>query len=128
MTRLAPDRLGRAIQVVRFAGFLVETTTHLLDPIAGGVETYDGLPAGLRAFWVSLTILDPLTVLLLLFRKRVGPVLGVVVILADITANCTVFLTFGGSVLFGIVNQTVFAAFLLITAPALWRWFRADHA
>ena len=34
-----------------------------------------------------------------------------------------VFATVGGNPLFGVVNQTVFAAILLATAPILWRWF-----
>ena len=85
------------------------------------------LPAGLYAFWVSLTVLDPLTVLLLLFRKRAGVVLGVVVNFADITVIWTAFLSIGGNLLFGVV-KTVFAAFLLITAPVLWRWVWADLA
>lgn len=79
-------------------------------------------------FWVSLTILHPLTVLLLLFRKRAGVVVALVVILADIAVHWTVFLTIGGNPLFGVVNQTIFAVFLLITTPTLWRSFRIDPA
>ncbi|HMR50699.1 MAG TPA: hypothetical protein PKE40_15665 [Arachnia sp.] len=125
MTRVTSDRLRLAIQVVWIAGFLVGTTSHVLDLIAGGVDTYGAFPPALRAFWLSLTVLDPLTALLLLLRKRAGIILGVVVILTDIAVNWTVFFTIGGNPLFGVVNQTLFAAFLLVTAPRLWRWFRA---
>ena len=54
-------------------------------------------------------MLDPLAVLLLLLRKRAGIVLGLLIILADITVNWTVLLTIGGNPLFGVVNQTLFA-------------------
>ena len=127
MRRLTVDRVGRIVQLVWVAGFLIGTTTHLLDLIAGGVDTYGGFPAGLRVYWISLTVLDPLTVLLLLLRRRSGVVLGLAVILSDITVNWTVFLTIGGHALFGVVNQSLFAIFLLATAVLLWRWMRPDR-
>ena len=85
------DRVRLVILVVWIAGFLVGTASHVLDLVAGGVDTYGGFPIALRAFWLSLTVLDPLTVLLLLLRKRAGIVLGLVVILADIAVNWTVY-------------------------------------
>ncbi|PJJ55378.1 hypothetical protein [Compostimonas suwonensis] len=125
MTGSTADRLRLAILVIWIAGFLIGTASHVLDLIAGGADTYGEFPTALRVFWLSLTALDPLTVVLLLFRKRAGIVLGLVVILADIAVNWTVFFTIGGNPLFGVVNQTVFAVVLLATAPALWRWFRS---
>lgn len=50
---------------------------------------------------------------------------GVVSILTDIAVNGTVFLTIGGKALFSLVNQTMFAVFLLATVRALWCWFRS---
>lgn len=123
MTGTTDDRLRMAILVVWTAGFLVGTTSHVLDLIAGGADTYGAFPSALRAFWFSLIILDPLTATFLLLRKRAGIILGVIVILSDIAVNWTVFFTIGGNPLFGAVNQTVFAVFLLTTAPVLWRWF-----
>ncbi len=125
MARSTADRLRLAIQIVWIAGFLIGTASHVLDLIAGGADTYGESPTALRVFWLSLTALDPLTVLLLMLRKRAGIILGLVVLLADIAVNWTVLFTIGGNPLFGVVNQTVFAVFLLATAPALWRWFRS---
>lgn len=125
MTRPTSDRLRLVIQFVWIAGFLIGAASHVLDLISGGADTYGEFPTSLRVFWLSLTVLDPLTALLVLLRKRAGIVLGLVVILADITVNWAVFFTIGGNPLFGVVNQTVFAVFLLATAPALWRWFRS---
>ncbi|MDR6866581.1 hypothetical protein J2Y69_001174 [Microbacterium resistens] len=125
MTRTTSDRIRSAVQVVWIAGFLIGTASHILDLIAGGTDTYGGFPPALRAFWLSLTVLDPLTALLVLLRKRAGIILAIVVMLTDIAVNWTVFFTIGGNPLFGVVNQTLFAVVLLATAPALWKWFRA---
>lgn len=132
MSRPPAHRAGRVIQAVWIAGFLVGTTTHVIDLILGGSGTYDEFPAGLRAFWVSLTVLDPLTVVLLLLRKRAGVVLGLAIILVDIAVNWTVFVTTDNLGVFGVINQTLFAVVLLLTARPLWRWMprpaRADGA
>lgn len=121
--REAPPRLHLVILVVWIVGFLIGTVTHVLDLVAGGWDTYAEYPLALRLFWVSLTILDPITATLLALRRRVGVVFGVVIILVDIAVNWTVFATLGGNPLFGVVNQTLFAAFLLTTAKPLWNWF-----
>ena len=115
-------RFGRAVQLVWIAGFLVGTTTHVIDLVAGGASTYEGFPTALRVFWMSLTLVDPLAVVLLLLRQRAGIVLGLAIILADIAVNWTVFATIGGLSIFGVVNQTAFAVFLVATSAPLWRW------
>lgn len=75
-------------------------------------------------FWISLTVLDPITAALLVMRRRAGIVLALVVILTDIAVNWTVYLTIAGNPLFGVVNQTLFAIVLVVTTPTLWRWFQ----
>lgn len=72
---------------------------------------------------MSLTVLDPIIVVLLLLRRRTGIVLGVAVILIDIAVNWTVFTTIGGNPVFGVINQTLFATLLVTTAHLLWHWF-----
>lgn len=117
------------IQAVWIIGFLIGTTSHVVDLAAGGLETYAEFPTVLRVFWVSLTILDPITVILLALRRRAGIVLALAVILSDIAVNWTVFLAIADSPLVGVVNQTLFAAVLFSTAPVLWRWFATqEHA
>jgi len=104
-------------------GFLVGTTTHTVDLIIGGLNTYSGFPLGVRLFWVTLTILDPVTAALIIFRRRSGIVLGVSVMIADIAVNWTVFATVGGIALFGVISQSLFAALVFVTARLLWLWF-----
>jgi len=120
-------RLGRAIQLVWIAGFLVGTVTHVLELVAGGFDTYGEFPPALRLFWVSLTLIDPLAALLLLLKRRTGIALGLAIILTDVAVNWTVFLTIGDHSLFGVVTQSVFAVFLLATAVPLWRWMRINR-
>jgi hypothetical protein len=124
MAPATSDRAGRVIQVIWILGFLIGTTTHVIDLVSGGLDTYAGFPTPLRAYWISLTLLDPVTVILVFRRRRAGVVLGLAVILSDIAVNWTVFLTIGGHPLFGVVNQTVFAIVLVATAVPLWRWMR----
>ena len=115
-----------AILAVWVVGFLIGTASHIIDLVAGGTETYAAFHVGLRVFWISLTVLDPLTAALLIMRRRVGIVLALAVILADIAVNWTVYLTIADNPFFGVVNQTIFAIILLTTTPILWRWFRPE--
>jgi hypothetical protein len=104
-------------------GFLVGTTTHTADLIIGGVDAYSGFPLGVRLFWVTLTILDPATAVLIICRRRSGVVLGSAVIIADIAVNWTVFAVVGGLSYFGVISQSLFALLIVVTARPLWRWF-----
>ena len=119
---LGPTPL-RVIQAVWVLGYLVGTTTHVADLVLGGSEPYAGFPTAVRVFWVSLTVVDPLTAVLLMLRRRLGVVLGVVVILVDLAVNWTVFATFDGLSPFGLINLTLFGAVVLATARPLWRAF-----
>ena len=124
MTALvASARALRVFQVLWVLGFLVGTTTHTADLILGGVNAYSGFPLGVRLFWVTLTVLDPVTAALIIFRRRSGIVLGSAVIMADIAVNWTVFVMVGGLSIFGVISQSLFAVLILVTARPLWRWF-----
>ena len=118
-------RTLRVLQTVWVLGFAIGTTTHIADLVFGGTAVYAGFPDLLRLFWVSLTVLDPLVILLVLVRRRAGIYLGIGVIVADILVNWTVLLTLGGISWFGVINQTLFALFIGVSAPFLLRWFRA---
>jgi len=119
----ASARALRVIQVVWVIGFLVGTTTHAADLIVGGLNAYSAFPVGVRLFWVALTILDPVTAALIIFRRRSGILLGGAVILADIAVNWTVFAVVGGLSAFGNISQSLFAVLIFATARPLWVWF-----
>lgn len=116
------------ILVVWITGFLVGTATHTIDVISGGTQTYADFPAGVRLFWLSLTILDPLTAALLLLRRRMGIIAALSVMTVDVTVNWTVMTTIGGISLFGVVCQSLFAAVLFGSAKTLWSWFQETPA
>ncbi|OUE24153.1 hypothetical protein [Clavibacter michiganensis] len=128
--RRDPERAPRVVRVLWIAGFGIGigTATHVLDLAIGGADVYAGFPAALRAFWISLTVLDPLVILLLARRRRAGVALGIAVILADIAVNWTVLATVGGIPAWGAVDQTLFAILVVATAPALLRWWRRPEA
>lgn len=117
------DRALRIVRLLWVLGYLVGTTTHVVDLVLGGTEVYAGFPTAVRLFWVSLTVVDPLVIVLLLLRRRAGVVLGVVVIVVDVAVNGTVLATTEGLSPGGIVNQSLFAVFVLVTARPLWAWF-----
>ena len=119
----ASARALRVLQVMWVLGFLVGTTTHTVDLILGGVNAYSNFPLGVRLFWVTLTILDPATAALIIFRRRFGIVLGSAVIIADIAVNWTVFAVVGGLSLFGVISQSLFAVLIVVAARPLWIWF-----
>ncbi|MEF2977673.1 hypothetical protein [Subtercola sp. YIM 133946] len=119
----ASARALRVFQVIWVIGFLVGTTTHTADLIVGGLNAYSAFPLGVRLFWVTLTILDPATAALIIFRRRSGIVLGIAVIIADIAVNWTVFATVGGLSSFGVISQSLFAVFIFVTARSLWIGF-----
>jgi hypothetical protein len=119
-----PTRRIRVLQGLWIAGFAVGTTTHVADLAIGGADVYAGFPTAVRLFWVALTVLDPLVIVLVLLRRRAGLVLGVAVMLADIAVNWSVYLGIGGIAIWGVVNQTVFTVFVLASARALAGWFR----
>lgn len=110
-------------QILWVIGFLIGTTTHTADLILGGVDVYGGFPPGVRLFWVTLTVLDPITAVLIILRRRAGIVLGIAVIVADIAVNWSVFVLLGGLSWFGVINQSLFAVLILATARPLWIWF-----
>lgn len=116
----------RIVQAIWVAGFLIGTGTHIADLIVGGTGAYEGFPPGARLFWTALTVLDPTVVVLLLLRMRAGIVIGVMVILADIAVNWTVFALVGGLSLFGVVSQSLLAIFIVSTMGILWSWFKGS--
>jgi hypothetical protein len=115
-------------QILWVIGFLIGTTTHTADLILGGLDVYGGFPPGVRLFWVTLTVLDPITAVLIILRRRAGIVLGIAVIVADIAVNWTVFVLLGGLSWFGVINQSLFAVLILATARPLWIWFAQSSA
>ena len=122
--RRAPSSDGVArVLAVWVAGFSIGTIFHVIELLTQGSDVYGNMPDFVRVFWVSLTIVDPLVVILILLRLRAGIVLGGTVMVADVAVNWTVALSVPGAVGPGLITQPLFLLFVLITAPRLWRSF-----
>ncbi len=115
--RLSKTRL---IVTIWAAGFVIGTIARSIDLIIGGLNVYAGFPELVRWFWISLTVLDPLVVILLAFRARAAAPIAVLVVIADLAVNWSVFYVVGGLSLFGVITQTLFGAFVFLTAAHVW--------
>lgn len=123
--RRAPSNNGvTLVLAVWVAGFSVGTITHLIELLTQGFGVYGNVPVCVRVFWVSLTLIDPLIVIMLLLRLRAGIWLAIVVMVADVAVNWTVALSIPGATGPGLITQPLFLLFLLSTTPLLWRSFR----
>jgi hypothetical protein len=101
------------------------TIVHIVQLAVAPTGPYPGTPAWLAAYFVSLTLWDPLAAVLLLRRRRAGLRLGCVVLVTDAIANG--FANYGlptGSPLgrVGHAVITLLALGAVLTAPALSRW------
>ena len=119
-------RPTRVVAAAAVAVLAYGTAVHVVQLVANGGDPYPALPGWLRAYFVSLTLLDPLAAVLLARRRRSGVVLAVAVLVTDAAANAwanyaldpAVGLT-AGRVGQGVV--TLLAVALLLATPVLWR-------
>ncbi|MBS3182962.1 hypothetical protein [Leucobacter manosquensis] len=115
------SNVTRLIVAVWVVGFTVGTITHTIDLVTGGLNVYAGFPMPVSWFWISLTVLDPLVVVLLILRSRAVVPIAVLVMAADVTVNWSVFFTVGGLSLFGVISQSAFGAIVFITSSHVWQ-------
>ncbi|MFP4164334.1 MAG: hypothetical protein ACLFQB_10520 [Chitinispirillaceae bacterium] len=87
---VSEDLSGRFITLVLVSAFLIGTATHTADVIKQGFLGYSkiGDVSGFyNCFWTSLLFVDPLIVVLLLFKRWAGAVAAFIVIAADVAVN-----------------------------------------
>ncbi|GGM54447.1 hypothetical protein ACFFX1_50960 [Dactylosporangium sucinum] len=111
--------LGAQVAVLTYGGVV-----HVVQLATGGWPPYGWAPPWLAAYFVSLTLFDPLAAVLLLAARRAGVVLAATVLVTDAAANgwATYVLHTGGTT--ARVAQaviTLLAVGALVTAPWLWR-------
>jgi hypothetical protein len=103
-------------------GFLAGTYTHARGILAHGFLATP-VPFAIGLYWDTLTVLDPLTVLLLWWRPRLGLWLAVAIMGSDISVNTWVYLAgyFGAPtarmVPLSLFEQSLFGLFVFLTAP-----------
>ncbi|WP_246612634.1 hypothetical protein [Paractinoplanes bogorensis] len=67
--------------------FAYGTGAHVVQLLVGGLNPYPAMPRWLAIYFVSLTVLDALAVVLLWRRPVLGLVLGCVILATDAAAN-----------------------------------------
>jgi hypothetical protein len=121
----------RFLQIVRWVysiGFLAGTYTHLKGILAHGFLATP-VPLAIGVYWDTLTVLDPLTVLLLWRRPKVGLWMAVAIMGSDISVNTLVYLAgyFGPPsahmVPLSLFEQSLFGLFVFLTAPLAYSSF-----
>jgi hypothetical protein len=101
--------------------------THVRIVLAYGLDwDYGGLPLSVCVFWTALTFLDPLAVLLLLVRPKVGLGLTVAIIVSDVAINTWVAATYGFDWA-SFFAQFLFLIFVLMTGRIAWAGIPAAH-
>jgi len=106
--------------------FLAGTYTHAKDLAENGLLAAP-VPLAIGVFWNILTLLDPLTVLLLWWRPKLGIWLAVAIMVVDISVNTGVYLAgyFGPPtrhlVPLSLFEQSLFGLFVLVTAPLAYQ-------
>ena len=111
---------------VYLIGFTDGTIAHARDLARDGFHAYSGFPqVPLRVFFISLVVLDPLVVVLAALVLPAAIWLATVVMVLDVAANAVGNWSriqrdpawpFSAS---GLLLITVFAVFVLATAPAM---------
>lgn len=102
--------------------FLAGTYTHIAGLLRRGFLA-SPVPLSIGVFWDVLTLLDPLTVLLLWWHPRAGIRLGVAIMIVDICVNTHTYLAgywgppVPGMVPLNLCCQALFGVFLFATAP-----------
>jgi hypothetical protein len=103
------------------------TTTHVAIVVQHGLFwDYGGVPWMSAAFWTVLTLVDPLTVVLLFVRRNLGIATVALLIVADVAHNLWITARFHPPLLQGVVNspavmaQIAFLLFVFATAPFAW--------
>lgn len=110
--------------------FLAGTYTHVLDLAQHGILAAP-VPLAIGIFWNILTLLDPLTVLLLWWRPKAGIWLASTIMVADISVNTGVYLAGYFSpptqhmVPLSLFEQSLFGLLVLVTAPMATQWLSA---
>jgi hypothetical protein len=104
--------------------FAVATFCHVFDIVRGGWLPYTKYALGLNVFWTSLTFLDPLAIVLLWYRRRVGVGLALLIITVDVAVNLTVgvgeLVHSGRFTFWGLATQIPVGVFMWWTAPSVW--------
>ena len=114
----------RLIFALYIFGLAYGTRNHIIDICNDGFLGYTYVPLPINIYWTSLTVLDPLAIILLLFSSFSGMLLSVFIMATDIAVNVSVALYFyfktGTFTLDRLLLQVAFGIFVFVTVPIAW--------
>lgn len=116
---IALERIAVSVLIV---GFAIGTATHTLQLLTRGWVVFNAAPMWMNAYWTSLTFFDPLAVVLLLFSRHAGLVLGLAIMSSNVIINSYAF--YGLNLPFAtwaLQSQALFGGFLVGVIGFLWR-------
>ncbi len=119
-----------AVQVIALTWGALVHAAMLVAAAAGPAAVLDpSVPVGVAAYWVGLTLLDPLAAGLLALRRRVGLGASAVVLVSDSAVNGYVIHGLGVGVPWAWAGHLVVTALALgvlltwpVVSPWLLRW------
>lgn len=120
---------GVILRLIYAVCLLGATVNHIRIVAKHGLLwDYGGVPIASAAFWTSLTVLDPLTAVLLIVRPNAGVLATGIIILSDVVHNIWMTSRYAGqhSLIVAVtgdvfvVSQIVFLLFVAVTAPIAW--------
>ena len=109
--------LAQLARLVWALCLVIGTCTHVAALLYGW---NDRVPLPSLIFWDALTVLDPLAAALLFLRPRVGVVLTLAIMVADVGHNFWAIFAFD-AIAWLVVPEALFLIFVLATAPLIWR-------
>lgn len=83
----SPFPLGRPVLLLFSLCLLGAFLGHIIQVWQGGWLPYRFAPLPLNIYWTSLTLLDPLAAVLLLWRPLAGLLLALLIIASDVAVN-----------------------------------------
>ncbi|MFB9606757.1 hypothetical protein ACFFTQ_27730 [Streptomyces roseofulvus] len=113
-----------SVCVIAAALLFVGASAHVTDLLSRGLHPYGWAPEWLNLYWSSLALFDALAAVLLIRGKRRGTDLACAIMATDLAANWYAVYGIQHSSLtaqLGLQRLTVFAAFVLGTAPFIRR-------
>ena len=121
MSQKALHRLALAIRGVYALCLAAGTYSHALPLLRHGLSwNYGGMPPASTIFLTSLTVVDPIIAAMLFIKPKLAIVLLLLLMVSDVAHNTWAILTHG-FVVWMVADQYLFLAFLLATAPLVWK-------
>lgn len=120
----------KILLTIYILGFAIGTTTHVIDLLNHGLILNKDVPTWKNLYWVSLTFLDFLTIILILKRSIVPALIASnLIIISDVLINTNgfTFERFGNSDDYKIFLQIIFGLYILISTPTILRLCAKDR-